>query len=80
LIDLEAFRSMARVVADPSADLGVVWNTFPRLPAALAVFVLLVATVLAVCKLRGQTSPQQTLLVNLETRRNARKSSLAYTV
>jgi hypothetical protein len=62
---------MARVVADPSADLGVVWNTFPRLHAALAVFVLLVATVLAVCKLRGQTSPQQTLLVNLETRGRA---------
>jgi hypothetical protein len=46
---------MAGVAADPSADLGVVRNASPRLPAALARLVLLVATVLAVYKPRGMT-------------------------
>jgi hypothetical protein len=44
---------MARVAADPSADLGVVRNASPKLHAALALLVLLVATVLAVDKPRG---------------------------
>jgi hypothetical protein len=55
LIYMGAFSSMARVAADPSADLGVVRNASPRLHAALALVVLLVATVLAVYKPRGMT-------------------------
>jgi hypothetical protein len=36
---------MARVAADPGADLDVVRNASPRLHAALALLLLLVATV-----------------------------------
>jgi len=56
LIYMETFRYMAGVAADPSADLGVVRNASPRLHAALALLVLLVATVLAVYKPRGMTA------------------------
>jgi hypothetical protein len=52
---METFRSMARVAADPNADLGVVRNPSPVVHAALALLVLLVATVLAVYKPRGMT-------------------------
>jgi len=52
---METFTFMAGVAADPSADLGVVRNASPRLHAALALLVLLVATVLAVYKPRGVT-------------------------
>jgi hypothetical protein len=55
LIYMETFSFMAGVAADPSADLGVVRNASPRLHAALALLVLLVATVLAVYKPRGMT-------------------------
>jgi len=55
LIYMETFRFMAGVAADPSADLGVVRNASPGLHAALALLVLLVATVLAVYKPRGMT-------------------------
>jgi uncharacterized membrane protein len=55
LIYMGTFRYMARVAADPSADLGVVRNPSPTLHAALALLVLLVATVLAVYKPRGTT-------------------------
>jgi hypothetical protein len=55
LIYMETFGFMAGVAADPSADLGVVRNASPRLHAALALLVLLVATVLAVYKPRGMT-------------------------
>jgi hypothetical protein len=55
LIYMETFSVMASVAADPSADLGVVRNDSPSLHAALAVLVLLVATVLAVYKPRGMT-------------------------
>jgi hypothetical protein len=55
LIYMETFSFMARVAADPSADLGVVRNASPRLHAVLALLVLLVATVLAVFKPRGMT-------------------------
>jgi len=55
LMYMETFRLMAGVAADPSADLDVVRNASPRLHAALALLVLLVATVLAVYKPRGMT-------------------------
>jgi hypothetical protein len=55
LIYMETFSFMAGVAADPSADLGVVRNASPGLHAALAVLLLLVATVLAVYKPRGMT-------------------------
>jgi len=55
LIYMETFSLMARVAADPSADLGVVRNASPALHAALALVVLLVAVVLAVYKPRGMT-------------------------
>jgi len=46
---------MAGVAADPSVDLALVRNASPTLHAALALLVLLVATVLAVYKPRGMT-------------------------
>jgi hypothetical protein len=55
LIYMGTFSYMAGVAADPSADLGVVRNPSPGLHAALALVVLLVATVLAVYKPRGMT-------------------------
>jgi hypothetical protein len=55
LIYMETFSFMAGVAADPGADLGVVRNASPGLHAALALLVLLVATVLAVYKPRGMT-------------------------
>jgi hypothetical protein len=55
LIYMGTFRSMAGVAADPRADLDVVKNASPTLHAALALLVLLVATVLAVFKPQGMT-------------------------
>ncbi len=55
LIYMETFSFMAGVAADPSADLGVVRNASPVGHAALALLLLLVATVLAVYKPRGMT-------------------------
>jgi len=55
LIYMETFRFLAGVAADPSADLRMVRNASPGLHAALALLVLLVATVLAVYKPRGMT-------------------------
>ena len=52
---METFRSLAGVAADSSADLGVVRNPSPSLHAALALMLLLVATVLGVYKPRGMT-------------------------
>jgi hypothetical protein len=52
---MKTFSIMAAVAADPSADLGVVRNASPRLHAALALLVLLVATVLALYKPQGMT-------------------------
>jgi hypothetical protein len=52
---METFSSMARVAADPSADLGVVRNASPMLHAGAALLLLLVATTLAVYKPRGMT-------------------------
>jgi hypothetical protein len=51
---MEAFSSIARVAADPSADLGVVRHTSPRVDAAPALLVLLAATVLAAYTPRGK--------------------------
>jgi hypothetical protein len=56
LIYMETFSLMAGVAADPNADLGAVRNPSPLLHAALALLVLLIATVLAVYKPRGMTS------------------------
>lgn len=55
LIYMETFRLMAGVAADPSADLRMVRNASPVLHAALALLLLLVATVLGVYKPRGTT-------------------------
>ena len=55
LIYMETFSSMAGVAADPSVDLGGVRSASPGLHAALALLLLLVATVLAVYKPRGMT-------------------------
>jgi hypothetical protein len=52
---METFSSMARVAADPSADLGVVRNASPVLHAGAALLLLLVATMLAVYKPQGMT-------------------------
>ena len=49
------FRYMAGVARDPNVELVVVRNPSPMVHAALAVMVLLVATVLAVYKPRGLT-------------------------
>jgi hypothetical protein len=55
LIYMETFSFMARVAADPSADLGTVRNPSPMLHAGAALLLLLVATTLAVFKPRGVT-------------------------
>ncbi|MBI4081315.1 MAG: DUF2269 domain-containing protein [Candidatus Lambdaproteobacteria bacterium] len=55
LIYMATFRFMAGVAADPNAELGMVRNASPGLHAALALLVLLVATVLGVYKPRGMT-------------------------
>jgi hypothetical protein len=55
LMYMQTFRFMALVAADPSADLAVVRNPSPVIHAALALILLLVATVLAVYKPRGMT-------------------------
>ena len=55
LIYMGTFRYMASVAADPTADLDGVRNASPTLHAALALLVLLVATVLSVYKPRGMT-------------------------
>jgi hypothetical protein len=46
---------LAGVAADPTVDLGAVRNSSPALHAALALLVLLVATVLSVYKPQGMT-------------------------
>jgi hypothetical protein len=51
----QTLSSLARVAADPSADLGAVRSSSPVLHAALALLLLLVATTLAVYKPRGMT-------------------------
>lgn len=55
LIYMGTFRNMAGVAADPSVDLHMVRNPSPTLHAALALLVLLVATILAVYKPQGVT-------------------------
>jgi hypothetical protein len=55
LLYMETFAFMARVAADPRADLADVRNWSPLLHAALAFALLLVATTLAVYKPRGMT-------------------------
>ena len=55
LIYMEAFSVMASTAADPSAGLDVVRNMSSVLHAALALPVLLLATVLGVYKPRGMT-------------------------
>jgi uncharacterized membrane protein len=52
---MRTFRAMAALAADPRADLGTVRNPSPVLHAALALLLLLLATVLAVYKPRGMT-------------------------
>jgi hypothetical protein len=55
LVYMETFSSMAGVSADPRADLDAVRNISPVLHAALALLLLVVATVLAVYKPQGLT-------------------------
>jgi hypothetical protein len=52
---METLSSMAAVAADPNADLPVVRNASPVVHAALALLLLVAATVLAVYKPRGMT-------------------------
>lgn len=55
LIYMETFSFMADLAADQTADLALVRNASPVLHAALALLLLLVATILAVYKPRGTT-------------------------
>jgi uncharacterized membrane protein len=55
LIYMDTFRSMARMAADPEAELSSVRNFSPVLHSVLALLVLLLAMILAVCKPRGVT-------------------------
>ena len=55
LIDMETFRQMAGVAADPVANLATVRNASPVLHAILALILLLAATVLGVYKPFGMT-------------------------
>lgn len=55
LIYMGTFRYMAGVASDPGVDVEVVRNPSPVIHAALALLVLLVATVLAIYKPRGMT-------------------------
>jgi uncharacterized membrane protein len=55
LMYMETFTFMARIAADPTADLVVVRNPSPMIHAALALLLFVVATVLAVYKPRGMT-------------------------
>ncbi len=55
IVYMETFALMARVAADPRAELGVVRNSSPVLHATLALLLLLIATVLAIYKPRGMT-------------------------
>ena len=52
---METFAFMARVAADPNAEVAAVRNASPLRHAALALLLLLVATGLAVYKPRGMT-------------------------
>jgi hypothetical protein len=55
LFYMQTFSSMARIAGDARVDLEDVRNASPALHAALALIVLLVATILAVFKPRGVT-------------------------
>jgi hypothetical protein len=55
LIYMETFRQMAAVAADSGAHLDMVRNPSPLVHAALALVILLVATVLAIYKPQGVT-------------------------
>ncbi len=55
LLYIETFRVMARVAADPNADLGAVRNASPALHAGAALLLLLVATTLSIYKPKGVT-------------------------
>jgi hypothetical protein len=55
LIYMGTFAEMARVAADPGAELAAVRNPSPLVHAALALMGLLITTVLAVYKPRGLT-------------------------
>lgn len=55
LLYMETFGVMAGMAADPSADLAMVRNDSPLLHAAIALLLLLLATLLAVYKPRGMT-------------------------
>lgn len=55
LMYMQTFGHLARVAADPGADLEVVRNFSPVLHSVAAAFVLLVITALAIYKPRGLT-------------------------
>ena len=55
LVYMETFAGMADVAADPSAPLGTVRNPSPALHAAVALVLLVAATLLAVFKPPGLT-------------------------
>ncbi len=55
LFYLQTFRLLAETAADPAADLAVIRNLSPALHAGLALFALVVTTVLSVYKPKGLT-------------------------
>jgi hypothetical protein len=73
LMYLQTFRAMARLAADPAVALAVVRNPSPVLHAALALLLLLAATVLAVYKPRGITGYGQRKRCEHRTRRSAQR-------
>ena len=56
LVYMQTFEAMARIAADPAVDLGAVRDFSPLLHSALALVLLLLATILAVFKPAGVTS------------------------
>ena len=58
LIYMATFRQMAGVAADPVMDLATVRNASPIVHAALALILLLAATVLGIYKPFGMTAAQ----------------------
>src|SRR5262245_28025540 len=68
LIYMGTFRQMAVVAADPEVSIADVRNPSPVLHSVLAIFVLLVATVLAIYKPFGMTPYGQRKLLEQRTK------------
>jgi hypothetical protein len=75
LMYMQTFAALADVAADPSADLALVRNASPAQHAALALLLLVVATVLAIYKPRGMTRYGQRKQRTLRARRSAQPTT-----